>query len=317
MSDFKISLQQIEIFLTVARCQSISTAAQKLYISQPAVSKWLHEMEDTLGKQLLIRTNRGISLSPDGEVLYADLHPVYHKFRVTLERMMMTEDAANHLGTLHVGALHDPETIYSMYAFLGLANQRYPDLDISSELYSFQELREKLLYGELDLVFTFSTSETEPLEDLDRMIMYSVDRFFWFPAEWDMPIEKLTDLQFLSDKNLLLEMHGNNSALTTCRAHGFEPADVKYASSFLLLSYLISHGEGFTVWSRYCPETFKDRIRILPFLTTEGVPETNIIAVWRRRDTSENLLKALEVARDPILHKPEKNPLQKGAKSRW
>jgi DNA-binding transcriptional LysR family regulator len=317
MSDFKISLQQIEIFLTVARCQSISKAAQKLYISQPAVSKWLHEMEDTLGKQLLIRSNRGISLSSDGEALYAELHPVYHRFRVVLERLVLSGSAAQNCTGLNVGAQHDPETIYSMSAFTDRLHQRAPNVKTTCELYNFQELREKLLYGELDLAFTFSTKELDDMEELEQMTMYSVDRLFWLPAEWSVPINTTGDLQFLADKSLLLEMHSKSSALAVCRAHGFEPANVKYVSSFLLLSYLISNGEGFTVWSRYCPEVFRDRIRFVPFFETKDIPATNIVAVWRKEDSSEYLAKAIEVARDPVLHKPEKNPLQKGAKSRW
>ena len=50
-----MELRTLHYFLTVAREQSISAAAESLHISQPALSTQLKGMEDELGKQLLIR----------------------------------------------------------------------------------------------------------------------------------------------------------------------------------------------------------------------------------------------------------------------
>ncbi|MDR2611116.1 MAG: LysR family transcriptional regulator, partial [Clostridiales Family XIII bacterium] len=188
MDDFKISIQQIEIFLTVAKCKSISAAAQKLYLSQPAVSKLMHEMEWILGKQLFVRSNRGITLSPDGELIYARLHNTYHKFRVTLEHIMLEDSPYKNINMLNVGCLNDPGAISSMYAFVNLLKKRQPELQTASEIYSFQELKEKLLFGELDMFFSFSGNEDS--EDFESFQLYDVERLFWLPAEWPTPLEK-------------------------------------------------------------------------------------------------------------------------------
>jgi DNA-binding transcriptional LysR family regulator len=318
MGDFKISIQQIEIFLTVARCKSISTAARKLYISQPAVSKWLHEMEETLGKQLFIRSNRGITLSSEGELLYAELHASYHKFRVMLERLVLSGSAYKKQDALNIGTQHDPDTIYAMYAFIDLLKNRHPEIKVFSELYSFQELYDKLSYGELDFAFTFSGGEVEPAIELEMSPLYRVERFFWLPAEWDAPTETEMDFEFLKGKDLLIETKNNlNDAIIACRAHGFTPAHVRYVNSFLLLAYLISTGEGFTVWSQYPPEVFSRRLRIVPFLNAANVPPTNILAVWRKGYASEMQAKAIDVVKDSSLRRPEADPIGNGVNSRW
>ena len=54
-----MELRTLHYFLTVAREQSISAAAESLHISQPALSTQMKAMEEELGKQLLIRGTKG------------------------------------------------------------------------------------------------------------------------------------------------------------------------------------------------------------------------------------------------------------------
>ena len=57
--EWPVELRTLHYFLTVAREQSISAAAESLHISQPALSTQLKGMEEELGKQLLIRGTKG------------------------------------------------------------------------------------------------------------------------------------------------------------------------------------------------------------------------------------------------------------------
>ena len=67
-----MELRTLHYFLTVAREQSISAAAESLHISQPALSTQLKGMEAELGKQLLIRGTKGsrkVVLTEEGMIL--------------------------------------------------------------------------------------------------------------------------------------------------------------------------------------------------------------------------------------------------------
>ena len=67
-----MELRTLHYFLTVAREQSISAAAESLHISQPALSTQLKGMEEELGKQLLIRGTKGsrkVVLTEEGMIL--------------------------------------------------------------------------------------------------------------------------------------------------------------------------------------------------------------------------------------------------------
>lgn len=65
-----INLNSLKIFLEVANSKSFLDASNKLFISQPAISKSMSKLEEDLGILLFYRANKGISLTPSGETLY-------------------------------------------------------------------------------------------------------------------------------------------------------------------------------------------------------------------------------------------------------
>ena len=56
--------QQLDTFLCVADAGSFNKAAERLYISPPAVIKQINLLEESLGLQLFVRTHRGLQLTP-------------------------------------------------------------------------------------------------------------------------------------------------------------------------------------------------------------------------------------------------------------
>ena len=64
-----MELRVLQYFLAVAREQNISAAAQSLHLTQPTLSRQLRELEEELGKQLMIRGNRKITLTEEGMLL--------------------------------------------------------------------------------------------------------------------------------------------------------------------------------------------------------------------------------------------------------
>lgn len=62
-----MTLAQLRYAITVANANSFSEAARKLFISQPSLSASVKELEEEIGMELFRRTNRGISLTPEGE----------------------------------------------------------------------------------------------------------------------------------------------------------------------------------------------------------------------------------------------------------
>ncbi|MBX8531621.1 LysR family transcriptional regulator [Pseudomonas cichorii] len=64
-----MNVKQLRAFLAVAQCLSFAQAGERLHLSQPALSLTIKSLEDDLGGQLLTRTTRTVSLTPEGETL--------------------------------------------------------------------------------------------------------------------------------------------------------------------------------------------------------------------------------------------------------
>ena len=64
------NLSSYRIFYTVANTGNISKAAKELYISQPAISKSIQKLEESVGCKLFSRSSRGVVLTDEGKLLY-------------------------------------------------------------------------------------------------------------------------------------------------------------------------------------------------------------------------------------------------------
>ena len=62
-----MTLQQLRYALTIAGCGSMNEAAKRLFLSQPSLSETVKELEQEIGLQIFMRSNRGIIITPEGE----------------------------------------------------------------------------------------------------------------------------------------------------------------------------------------------------------------------------------------------------------
>lgn len=65
-----IDAELYRVFYIVGQCGTVSAAADRLYVSQPAVSKAIKKLEDLSGCTLFVRSSKGVSLTTEGEILY-------------------------------------------------------------------------------------------------------------------------------------------------------------------------------------------------------------------------------------------------------
>ena len=62
-----MQLQQLEYFVKVAELGSLNKAAEVFYVTQPALSKAIQNLEQEIGAEVLRRTNKGVSMTEDGK----------------------------------------------------------------------------------------------------------------------------------------------------------------------------------------------------------------------------------------------------------
>lgn len=81
-----MTLQQMRYAITIAECKSMNQAAQKLFISQPSLSTAIRELEEELGMDIFIRSNRGVLITPLGEEFLGYARQVTKQYELLEDR---------------------------------------------------------------------------------------------------------------------------------------------------------------------------------------------------------------------------------------
>lgn len=121
------NLEYYKVFYYVARCESITLAAEKMSISQPAVSQSMKMLEKNLGTKLFVRGARGIRLTVEGETLFSYVKRAYEeleKGEYVLEKLHNLE-----AGEIRIGA-SDMTLQFYLLPFLDEFHQKYPDIKV-------------------------------------------------------------------------------------------------------------------------------------------------------------------------------------------
>ena len=83
-----MTLQQLKYAVTIADCGSINEAAKRLFISQPSLSGSIKELEDEIGFEIYIRSNRGIVITPEGEEFMSYARQVLDQYNLLQDRFI-------------------------------------------------------------------------------------------------------------------------------------------------------------------------------------------------------------------------------------
>lgn len=152
-----INLNSLKIFLEVANSKSFLDASNRLFLSQPAVSKSMSKLEEDLGVLLFYRDNKGIELTPSGEVLYKYLKDI-KDLLLSCERVISSMNDVNE-GRIVIGVRSHIVRNYLMNK-IDRFRVKYPKIVIELIDLSTSALIEKLEERKLDFIVDSSPIET-------------------------------------------------------------------------------------------------------------------------------------------------------------
>ena len=171
MSDIPFTLDQLRILKAIAAEGSFKRAADTLYVSQPAVSLQVQNLEKQLNVPLFDRGGRKAQLTEAGHLLLS-----YGEKIITLcqETCRAIEDLQNlQGGTLIVGASQTTGT-YLLPRMIGLFRQKYPDVAVQLQVHSTRRTSWGVANGQVDLAIIGGEVPGE-LEDTLNIIPYADD----------------------------------------------------------------------------------------------------------------------------------------------
>jgi LysR family cyn operon transcriptional activator len=98
----EFNMEWYRVFYWTAKLGSLTKAAEKLHITQPAVSHTLKQLEAGLGGQLFFRTTRGVTLTAEGEVLFKFVEQAMHLIEIGEKKIAEMQELS--YGEINIGA---------------------------------------------------------------------------------------------------------------------------------------------------------------------------------------------------------------------
>ncbi|WP_342416195.1 LysR family transcriptional regulator [Paenibacillus sp. FSL R10-2782] len=147
-----MNIQQLKCFVSLAETLNFSTTADKLHLTQPAVSHNIKSLEHELGIVLLVRNKRSVKLTVAGESFYDDIEGLL--FRLDQSILKSKRLSEQYESTLVIGYT---ETIFEKKVLPDVIKrfkERYPKIQIQLRKSNLTREKEDLLNQKFDIIFT-------------------------------------------------------------------------------------------------------------------------------------------------------------------
>lgn len=142
------NLSAYRIFYTVANTGNISKAAKELYISQPAISKSIQKLEESIGCKLFTRSSRGVTLTEEGELLYSYVKNAFETLTLGEEKLHRSIELG--VGHLKIG-VSSTLCKYILLPYLKEFIKRHPHISISITCQSTNDTLKLLEDDKIDI----------------------------------------------------------------------------------------------------------------------------------------------------------------------
>ncbi|MCR4650779.1 MAG: LysR family transcriptional regulator [Lachnospiraceae bacterium] len=160
------------IFYEVGKAGNISKAAKALYISQPAISKAISKLEESLKTTLFIRNSRGVTLTTSGEILFNETERAFRSIEAGENKIRLADKLG--VGHLTIGVsttLCKHVLLPSLKSFV----QKNPHIKISIHCMSSYDTLEALEDNRLDIgIVGYSTLKNSNLHVIPMMKIHDV-----------------------------------------------------------------------------------------------------------------------------------------------
>src|SRR5437868_4512674 len=235
-----MELYQLRSFAAVAELGHLTRAAEKLHISQPALSAQIKALEDELGVALFERTPSGMTLTPAGQRLLPEATKVVIAAGVLSSHAKAF--AGETTGRVRVGTLADPQFL-RLGDFLAQALDRNPLVEIELHHEVSGAAFAKVRDGELDATFYYGDLTHPIVASIPlRPVAYRVVA----PVAWRERVENAAWDEIAALPWIITPPISTHSALANqmFEAHGVSPAKRIEADHEAVISSLVIAGVG-------------------------------------------------------------------------
>ena len=161
-----MEIRVLQYFLAIAREQSIIRAAESLHLSQPTLSTQIKNLEEELGKQLLVRGTKGarkVTLTEEGMILRKRAEEILDLVKKTEHEIALSDDIV--IGDVYIGA-GETDSMRLLAKAAGKLKELYPGIHYHISSGNAIFVREQLDKGLIDFGIVFTTPDLTRYEAL-------------------------------------------------------------------------------------------------------------------------------------------------------
>ena len=145
-----ITIQQLEVLMALVEAGSFTRAAAKLSLSQPSLTKQIQNLEEAAGSRLVNRGVAGISLTPEGQIIYGYAKRIIRLREDAKERVVRHK--AQESGHIYLAASTIPAT-YILPRLLSSLKNAHPDIRVHMQMHDSEETLQIILNDQAEMGF--------------------------------------------------------------------------------------------------------------------------------------------------------------------
>jgi DNA-binding transcriptional LysR family regulator len=188
----------------IAKVKSFSKAADKLFLTQPTISNHIHNLEKELGTALFNRTNKNITLTNAGEILFKYAVSILNKRDHAFFSLNAYKGRIE--GILEIASSSIPEQYY-LTELMCSFSQKYPDVKYNLMKYDTKKVIDKLNLGEIDFGIVGAKKDSPQLDYMDIM---DDDIVLVAPTSGVFDSDTI-DLEALKDTQIIMREEGSGT----------------------------------------------------------------------------------------------------------
>lgn len=273
---------KIKYFLKVAECLNFSVAANELFISQPALSKQIKQLEEVIGVSLFIRNTRRVELTPGGKIMYQAWVNVVEITDNAIATAKMV--SSQYISKLRIGLVEMGGILDLMIPILNGFSERYKEIELEYSTYGFNELNKKLKNEELDIIFTLSSEIPGVNKGISFLNISKLDLFIMMSKKNPLAQRPSLTVKELENETIYTfsneyTLEGRKMIEDHCKGVGLYSTKMKNYPNVTSMSLALLSGKGVTIGYKFFFYEVEDKLKCFPI--SNVLTEHYIGAAWK------------------------------------
>ncbi len=273
-----MELRHLHYFQAVAEELNFRKASERLFISQPGLSRQIKQLEELLGVQLFERDKKHVELTVAGAYFKSEVDFVINHLESTKGQLRLIDSGK--IGELRIGFLGSAST-QVLPTLLSKLNADQPLITTSLEELSNSVQVEMIQKDKLDLGFVRLASVPE---DLEMKTVFRDSFSLVVPENHPISEKDFKSLSQFSEESFILfssdySNYYYEQILGICKSAGFQPKVRHKSVHALTIFRLVENGLGVAIIPSSLKEGYNLKVR---FMEIPGVTEfTELLAIWK------------------------------------